>query len=81
VRRAASGPGGRLCDTAPPDVRTAFRPDELIGDDSVVGIFPTTEGVNFLLGLWKLGYPMACNQQVLKIGYPALRGFLGPDLS
>lgn len=77
---AASGPGGRLCDTTPPDVRTVFRPDELTGDRNIVTIFPTTMGVSFGLGLWKLGFPMSCNGQLITIGYPKLKPFLGPSL-
>lgn len=77
---AASGPGGRLCETTPSDVRTVFRSDELVSDRSIVTIFPTATGVSFGLGLWKLGFPMSCNGQVITVGYPKLRTFLGPDL-
>jgi hypothetical protein len=77
---AASGPGGGLCETTPADARTVFRSDELTGDRSSITIFPTSTGVRFGLGLWKLGFPMSCNAQVITIGYPKLKAFLGPSL-
>lgn len=80
---ARSGPGGRLCDVSPPDVR-GFTPKDIVGEkpgEGVVDVFPTTKGVDFTLGLWKLGYPMACNAQVITVSYPALKGLLGPALT
>ena len=80
---ARHGPGGRLCDQAPPGTR-GLRPDDIVSDDpreDVVIAFPDRNGVRFMIGLWKLGYPMSCLAQPITVPYADLKGLLAGPLA
>ncbi|MBC6466631.1 hypothetical protein [Actinomadura alba] len=77
---ARFSPGRRLCEDAPNGTR-GFTAEEITREKgALVSIFPTAKGVEFTLGLAKIGYPMVCGGRTVTIGYTDLKGFLGPAL-
>ncbi|ROO86634.1 hypothetical protein EDD29_4208 [Actinocorallia herbida] len=76
-----NGEGGKLCGTV--EGTRPFEPTDFVSDkpaEKVASVWPTKQGLTFRLALWKLGYPMSCNSQEIKIPYAELDGLLGAPL-